>query len=348
MIDRRLAFRLTERTERVTSARGLTWSGHAEPGRVDRGSQQEEGGDLGGTADAGAAPTVAAAHQVRTLRSPSGVVGVVGPPLSGGGAPRYAHPGSAAGSPSARPPGAHTARSTAWRSAPTASASSPAARTRRCRLWDADTGQPIGQPLNGHTSGVHERGVQPRRQTHRLRQRGQDGEGVGRATPARKSALRSRGTQSAVYSVAFSPDGKRIVSGSWDKTVKVWDAATGQERSAHPQRAHGLGRQRGVQPRRQDASSPAATTRRCRCGTRTRASRSASRSRGTRTGVRAWRSAPTARRIVSGSDDTDGEGVGRRHGPADRLALKGHTDAVSAWRSAPTASASSPAVGTRR
>ena len=29
--------------------------------------------------------------------------------------------------------------------------------------------------------------------------------------------------------MAFSPDGKRIVSGSRDKTVKVWDAATGQE-----------------------------------------------------------------------------------------------------------------------
>ena len=27
-----------------------------------------------------------------------------------------------------------------------------------------------------------------------------------------------------VRSVAFSPDGKTIVSGSWDKTIKVWDA----------------------------------------------------------------------------------------------------------------------------
>ena len=38
-----------------------------------------------------------------------------------------------------------------------------------------------------------------------------------------------RGHESAVACVAFSPDGKRIVSGSVDKTIKVWDAATGAE-----------------------------------------------------------------------------------------------------------------------
>ena len=37
------------------------------------------------------------------------------------------------------------------------------------------------------------------------------------------------GHSDPVSSVAYSPDGKHIVSGSDDRTVKVWDAQTGKE-----------------------------------------------------------------------------------------------------------------------
>ncbi|KAF7376818.1 NB-ARC domain-containing protein [Mycena sanguinolenta] len=35
------------------------------------------------------------------------------------------------------------------------------------------------------------------------------------------------GHTNPVYSVAFSPDGARAVSGSTDKTVRIWDVTTG-------------------------------------------------------------------------------------------------------------------------
>ncbi len=38
-----------------------------------------------------------------------------------------------------------------------------------------------------------------------------------------------RGHSDAILSVAFSPDGQRIVTGSGDRTAKVWQAATGKE-----------------------------------------------------------------------------------------------------------------------
>ncbi|THU99244.1 WD40 repeat-like protein, partial [Dendrothele bispora CBS 962.96] len=37
------------------------------------------------------------------------------------------------------------------------------------------------------------------------------------------------GHTDSVWSVAFSPDGRKLASGSYDKTVQIWNVATGQE-----------------------------------------------------------------------------------------------------------------------
>jgi WD40 repeat protein len=44
-----------------------------------------------------------------------------------------------------------------------------------------------------------------------------------------KELFTLEGHSGGVMSASFSPDGRRIVTGSDDQTAKVWDAATGEE-----------------------------------------------------------------------------------------------------------------------
>ena len=117
------------------------------------------------------------------------------------------------------------------------------------RLWDADTGQPIGQPLTGHTDSRGQRGVQPRRPAHRLRRCGQDVR-LWDATTGQPIGQPLTGHTNVVYSVAFSPDGQshRLRQLGQDRTA----VGRGHRPTHRPadHRPPGLGAERGVQPRR--------------------------------------------------------------------------------------------------
>ncbi|CAG7854167.1 COMPASS-like H3K4 histone methylase component WDR5B {ECO:0000303/PubMed:19567704} Short=AtWDR5B {ECO:0000303/PubMed:19567704} [Serendipita indica DSM 11827] len=104
------------------------------------------------------------------------------------------------------------------------------------RLWDAATGQAVGEPLRGHEGRVNAVGFSPdgsqivsgsSDNTIRLWDAA-TGQAVGEPL---------RGHEDWVNAVGFSPDGSQIVSGSWDNTIRLWDAATGQA-VGEPLRGH--------------------------------------------------------------------------------------------------------------
>ncbi|KAG1867062.1 WD40-repeat-containing domain protein, partial [Suillus tomentosus] len=91
------------------------------------------------------------------------------------------------------------------------------------RLWDAATGEPVGEPLEGHTDWVWSVSFSPDG-TRIVSGSGDKTVRLWDVATGQPLGEPLEGHTALVYSVSFSPDGTRIISGSSDKTVRMWSA----------------------------------------------------------------------------------------------------------------------------
>ena len=91
------------------------------------------------------------------------------------------------------------------------------------RVWDAESGRPVGQPLAGHTDAVVSVVFSPDGKQIATASN-DDSVRVWDAATGRPVGDPLTGHTDTVTSVAVSPDGRTIVSGSYDNTLHLWPA----------------------------------------------------------------------------------------------------------------------------
>jgi WD40 repeat protein len=91
------------------------------------------------------------------------------------------------------------------------------------RLWDVRTGREVRPPLRGHSKEVYAVAFCPTDEYPWVASGGEDGKVKVWDSRSGELVRTLHGHTGIVSSLAFSPDGKRLYSGSRDQTVKVWD-----------------------------------------------------------------------------------------------------------------------------
>src|SRR5262249_9813131 len=110
-----------------------------------------------------------------------------------------------------------------------------ASRDKTARIWDAASAKEIAMrrhhslqnsaALRRHDPGI---GTEPHVNRSEERRAAISPDKSRTTSTAREIAV-LRGHGNSLWSAAFSPDGSRIVTASWDKTARIWDAASGKE-----------------------------------------------------------------------------------------------------------------------
>ncbi|KIJ22902.1 hypothetical protein M422DRAFT_84675, partial [Sphaerobolus stellatus SS14] len=95
------------------------------------------------------------------------------------------------------------------------------------QIWDAKTGDTVGEPLQGHKGAVWAVAFSPDGK-HIVSGSGDETIQVWNAKTGEALGEPLQGHKGTVLAVAFSPNGNHIVSGSGDETIRIWDVKTGE------------------------------------------------------------------------------------------------------------------------